>query len=299
MPHPLSPAPIAEADPEAIPLHEAYRACEEIARGHYENFPVVSRLLRPERRLGLAAIYAFARRADDIADADAPTRERLEGLDRVEEALVRAVDGSPRGPIFVALADAIDRHRLPVEPFLDLLSAFRRDARNDTFETWDDLLDYCRGSANPIGRLVLAIHEVEDMEAYRESDAVCTALQLTNFWQDLGPDLARGRLFVPLEDLRHFHLHPAELTRASHRPEVSRLLVHECHATAALFDQGRSVVRRVPIGLAVQLRATLAGGRIILRAVERDGWRVLRRRPTLGRWARIRIVMTSILGLDG
>jgi squalene synthase HpnC len=299
MPHPLSSAPIVEAEPDAIPLHEAYRACEEIARGHYENFPVASRFLTPERRLGLAAIYAFARRADDVADADAPARERLEGLDRIEEALIRAAEGSPRGPIFVALADAIDRHRLPVEPFLDLLGAFRRDARSETFETWDDLLDYCRGSANPIGRLVLAIHDVEDVEAYRESDAVCTALQLTNFWQDLGPDLARGRVFIPQEDLRRFHLHPSELTRASHRPEVTRLLVHECHATAALFGQGRAVVRRVPIGLALQLRATLAGGRAILRAVERDGWRVLRRRPTLGPWARVRIVVAALLALDG
>jgi squalene synthase HpnC len=299
MPQPLSPIEHVEPEPDPIPLREAYQACEEIVRSHYENFPITSRFLSTERRQALAAIYAFARRADDLADADAPALERLQALDQVETALLDATGGSPRGPVFVALADAIERHRLPVEPFLDLLAAFRRDAGNETFETWDDLLGYCRGSANTIGRLVLAVHGVEDADATRESDAVCTALQLTNFWQDLGRDLARRRLFVPLEDLRRFGLHPADLARPAHRPEVTRLVAHECRATAGLYEQGRPIVRRVPLGLAIQLRATMAGGRAILRAVERDGWRVLRRRPTLGRAERARIALQSFLGLDG
>ncbi len=299
MPQPLSPTDHAEAEQESIPLHEAYQACEAIVRSHYENFPVASRFLAPQCRLGLSAIYAFARRADDIADSEAPTQERLLALDQVEEALIRAAEGLPQGPIFVALADSIERHRLPVEPFLDLLEAFRRDARNESFETWDDLLGYCRGSANTVGRLVLALHEIDEADAIRESDAVCTALQLTNFWQDLGPDLARGRVFLPLEDLRRFGLHPSDMARPALRPEMTRLLAHECRATAALFDQGRGIVRRVPAGLSIQLRATIAGGRAILRVVERDGWRVLRRRPTLGRAARARILLQSLLAFDG
>ena len=299
MPQPLAPAGPAEDEPDPIPLHEAYRTCESIVRSHYENFPVASRFLSADRRLGLSAIYAFARRADDVADADAPTRERLSGLDQIEEALLRAADGAPRGPIFVALADSIDRFRLPVEPFLDLLAAFRRDARNETFETWDDLLGYCRGSANTVGRLVLALHEVDDPEAVRESDAVCTALQLTNFWQDLGSDVARGRLFIPAEDLRRFGLRAEDLARPAHRPEVTRLLAHECHATAGLYERGRAIVGRVPLGLSIQLRATMAGGRAILRVVERDGWRVLKRRPTLGRAARAGIFLRALVGFHG
>src|SRR5436309_3406013 len=165
MPFPLAPAELETPEAEPVPLHEAYRACEEIARAHYENFPVASRFIPADRRIALAAIYAFARQADDIADARAPSEDRLRALDAIEEALLRALDGAPQGAIFTALADAVERHRLPVEPFLDLLSAFRLDARDATFPTWDDLLAYCRGSANPVGRLVLALYKVEDPEA--------------------------------------------------------------------------------------------------------------------------------------
>jgi len=298
MAQPLSPTEQTDTEEVPVPLHEAYTTCEAIVRSHYENFPVASRFLTPARRYSLAAIYAFARRADDIADAAAPTRERLEALDQIEVALHRALDGAPNGPIFVALADSVERFRLPVEPLVDLLSAFRQDARDETFSTWDDLLAYCRGSANTIGRLVLALHEIEDADAQRESDAICTALQLTNFWQDLGPDLARGRLFLPLEDLRRFGLTREDLARPAHRGLLTRLLIHECRATDELYERGRPIVRRVPYGFSLQLRMTIACGRAVLRQVERGGWRVLRSRPTVGRAARVRILVYSLLGLD-
>lgn len=296
-----SPAPPAAAPPDSEPvsLQEAYRACGEILRRHYENFPVAMRFLTPERRLALVAIYAFARQADDIADAEAPTAERLEALDTVERALLRALDGEPEGPVLTALADAVDRHRLPVEPLLDLLEAFRLDARNATFATWDDLLGYCRGSANTIGRLVLAAHGIEEPDTLRRSDAVCTALQLTNFWQDLGRDLARGRVFVPAEDLARFGLEPGGLARPSCRPALTRLIEHECRGTEELFARGAPIVREVPLGLSLQLRATIAGGREVLRAVERSGWRVLRHRPTISGVARVRILLRALLGLHG
>ncbi len=296
----LSQAPQAPpADqPKPVPLPEAYHACLEIARRHYENFPVATRFLSPDRRLALAAIYAFARQADDLADADAPVAERLQALDEVERALLAALDGAPEGPVFTALADSVDRHRLPSEPFLDLLEAFRMDARNATFATWDDLLGYCRGSANTIGRLVLATHGIEDPAVARHSDDVCTALQLTNFWQDLGHDLARGRVFLPEEDLARFGLKATDLERPSCRGALSRLLEHECRATEDLYRRGAAVVREVPFGLAIQLRATIAGGRIILRSVLRSGWRVLRSRPALGTPARVRILLTALLGLN-
>jgi squalene synthase HpnC len=295
---PLLPAERAEVEPIDVSLPEAYRACEVIVRRHYENFPVVSRFLTPGRRLSLAAIYAFARNADDVADAAAPTRERLEALDQLESALFRALDGNPSGPILTALADTVERHGLPVEPLLDLLGAFRQDARDETFATWDDLLSYCRGSANTIGQLVLALHDIDDADAVRESDAVCTALQLTNFWQDLGPDLIRGRLFIPLEDLRRFGLERENVASPVEREPLTRLLVHECRATSDLYDRGRGVIGRVPLGLAFQLRVTIAGGRAILRQVERAGWRVLERRPTLGKAARARILFPALLGID-
>jgi len=298
---PSSPAPAepTTTDAEPVPLHLAYRVCEDIARAHYENFPVATRFIPAERRIALAAIYAFARQADDVADASAPSEDRLRALDAIEEALLQSLDGAPRGPIFTALADAVDRHRLPVEPFLDLLQAFRLDARDATFAAWDDLLGYCRGSANPVGRLVLALYGIEDPEALRASDAVCTALQLTNFWQDLGQDLKRGRLFLPLEDLGRFGLDRESLGRASSRADLTRLIAHECRATRDLFVRGTPIVRMTPMLLSLHLRATLAGGRAILRAVEGLGWRVLEKRPTLGGAARVGVVLRALLGFYG
>jgi hydroxysqualene synthase len=294
----LSPTEPTETAEVPYPLRDAYTVCETIVRTHYENFPVASRFLTPARRHSLAAIYAFARRADDVADATAPPSERLKAIDQIEAALHRALDGAPNGPIFVALADSVERFRLPAEPLLDLLEAFRQDARDETFATWDDLLGYCRGSANTIGRLVLGLHGIEDPHAHRESDAICTALQLTNFWQDLGTDLARGRLFLPIEDLRRFGLDQETVARPANRGLVTRLLIHECRATNELYERGRPIVRRVPFGLSLQLRLTIAGGRAVLRQVERIGWRVLRRRPTLGRAARMRILLLALVGLD-
>lgn len=295
------PAPIvdrAELDTEPVPLHVAYAYCESIARANRENFPVASRFLAAERRLALHAVYAFARTADDVADADAPTEDRLAALDRIEEALLQALEGNPRGPVPTALADAVDRFTLPAEPFLDLLAAFRDDARNATYATWDDLLRYCRGSANTIGRVMLALHEVDDPDAIRASDALCTALQLTNMWQDLGRDLERGRLFVPLEDLRRFGLDRESMTRPAQRTHLTRLLLHECAGTDDLYERGRPVIGYVPPPLAIQLRATVIGGRAVLRAVAQRGWRVVRNRPTLSGWMRARVLAQALLGYD-
>lgn len=298
---PLSPAlQTPEEGPNGpISIHAAYRTCEEIVRRHDENFPVATAFLATGRRLALAAIYAFAREADDLADAEAPSAERLAALGMVEQAFLRALDGEPEGPILTALADTIDRYRLPTEPFLDLLEAFRSDARDATFNTWDDLLDYCSGSANPVGRLVLTVHGVDDPQTIRRSDDVCTALQLTNFWQDLGRDLARGRLFLPLEDLTRFGLTREELTRPEARSSVSRLLEHECRGTEELFERGAPVVRGLPIGLSLQLRATIGGGRAVLRAVIRQGWRVLEERPKVGSLGRAWILAKALLAIDG
>lgn len=295
------PAPIAdqaELDTEPVPLHEAYAYCEAIVRANEENFPVASRFLAAERRLALYAVYAFARTADDVADADAPTEERLTALDRIERALLQALEGNPRGPVPTALADAVDRFTLPAEPLLDLLAAFRDDARDATYDTWDDLLRYCRGSANTIGRIMLALHDVDDLDAVRASDALCTALQLTNMWQDLGRDLERGRLFVPLEDLRRFGLDRESMTRPAQRTHLTRLILHECAGTDELYEHGRPVTRYVPVPLAIQLRATIIGGRAVLRAVAQRGWRVLKNRPTLSGWTRARVLAQALLGFD-
>ena len=284
----------APAPPKTVPLPDAYRACADIVRRHDENFPVVSRFIAAPLRPALGAIYAFARLADDVADAGAPSDERLAGLDAIEAAFLRALDGDPEGPVFTALADAVEQHQLPVEPFLDLLAAFRSDARDDTFQVWDDLLAYCRGSANTIGRLVLALHAIDDPTTLAESDAVCTALQLTNLWQDLARDLARGRAFLPRADMARFGLTAVTLTEPERRDDLSRLLREECRATEELYRRGQGIPGRVPRGLRIQLRMTIAGGRAVLRRVESRGWRVLVDRPSLGQADRWRLLVKGV-----
>jgi hydroxysqualene synthase len=283
-------------------LAEAYSTCARFARGHYENFPVASRLLPRAMRPHVAAVYAFARVADDFADEGRrPEAERLALLDAWQDRLhgCAAADGAggrspacaslrpdalpPEAPhIFEALGGTIRSCRLPVSLFDDLLSAFRQDVSTSRYETWNDVLDYCRRSANPVGRLVLGIAGYRDDRLDRGSDAVCTALQLTNFWQDLGRDWRNGRLYLPLEDCRREGADVADLDAWRITPAWRRVLCGAAARTAALFDEGRAVCDGVGGRLRLELRFTWLGGRRILSRIERDQFDVLGRRPVLG-----------------
>jgi phytoene synthase len=291
MAQPLSPSEQIDIEEVPVPLQEAYTACEAIVRSHYENFPIASRFLTPARRNSLAAIYAFARRADDIADAAAPTRERLEALDQIEVALHRALDGAPSGAVFVALADSVERFRLPVEPLLDLLSAFRQDARDETFSTWDDLLAYCRGSANTIGRLVLALHEIEDADALRESDRCRRSSSRISggtweaIWRAGNIPPARG-FAVSVSRAR---ISRAGTARSSDAPR-RRVPCDERAIRAGTSDRWR-----VPFGFA-PAAPDHRGGRAVLRQVERSGWRAPASPDARRCSARARILLYSLLG---
>ncbi|MDP2390893.1 MAG: squalene/phytoene synthase family protein, partial [Acidobacteriota bacterium] len=182
-----------------VNLQQAYAACQRLAESHYENFPVASRLMPARLRPHVAAIYAFARTADDFADE--PGREPEERL-RLLEEWRRKLYEPPVDDTFIALHDTIERFDLPIGLFEDLISAFTQDVSTTRYASWNDVLDYCRRSANPVGRLVLRLSGYRDEALDRASDAVCTALQLTNFWQDLAIDWPRGRLYVPEETWR-------------------------------------------------------------------------------------------------
>ena len=267
----------------------AYARCLSIARGHYENFPVASRLLPAQSRPHIAAIYAFARIADDFADEGVRTPEARMTLLTDWRARLHATaggsfvaDDSDAGAIFVALGDTIRRHRLEVSLFDDLLSAFMQDVTVCRYETWRDVIDYCRRSANPIGRLVLRVSGYRDGELDRRSDAVCTALQLTNFWQDLEVDLRKDRLYVPLDDVRAAGADVEDLRRRRLTPEW-RTALETCAArTRDLFREGRPIVNQVRGRLRWELRATWLGGMRILDRLSAAGFDVFTRRPTLG-----------------
>jgi phytoene synthase len=274
----------------AVALEGAYRQCARIAREHYENFPVASWLLPREARRHVAAIYAFARAADDLADeGSARPEQRLAGLARwrawLHDSARRGVaaDAGPHAPVFLALGDTMRVHRLDVRPFDDLLDAFAQDVVVTRYASWNDLLEYCRRSANPIGRLVLAVCGYAGLELERASDCVCTALQLTNFWQDLARDWAAGRLYVP-EDVQEASgatragFDPAALT-----PEWRAALARAAARTRDLFVAGRAVCDDVSGRLRYELRLTWLGGMQVLERLEQNEFDTVRRRPSL-RW---------------
>jgi hydroxysqualene synthase len=265
----------------------AYEYCEAIARAHYENFPVASHLLPPFMRPHVAAVYAFARLADDIADegSEAP-RSRLDALDRWDRRLQAVAAGTddPGGPhpqVFEALRATIRDCRLPPVLLSDLLSAFKQDVTITRYATWSDLLDYCRRSANPVGRLVLRIAGYDDERIDRASDAVCTALQLTNFWQDLERDHVKGRVYLPADIRTPAGAREEDLAGRRLTPEWRTALEEAGRRTRALFEAGRSVCDAVRGRLRWELRATWLGGVRILDKLEAVHFDVFSRRPAL------------------
>jgi squalene synthase HpnC len=282
-----------------VPLSDAYATCERLAREHYENFPVASLLLPKRMRPHVAAVYAFARTADDFADEDGLVpADRLARLDEWGQLLHAAAESTPRvdappmrsaagallpaDHIFAALGATLQACHLEVGLFDDLLSAFRQDVTVGRYQRWDDVLDYCRRSANPVGRIVLRIAGYRDLRLDQSSDALCTALQLTNFWQDLAIDWKKGRLYVPTsirdavgardEDLDHGHVTDA----------WREALAQAAVVTRALFDEGRFVCDSVGGRLRLELRATWVAASRVLDQTEAAGFDVFSARPALG-----------------
>ena len=280
-------------------MARAYAECERRAREHYENFPVASRLLPRAMRPHIAAIYAFARTADDYADEPGIAKdERLRLLDAWARQLAAAGSGgefresftatpdsrnSRPDPIFVALGQTIRECRLPVTLFEDLLSAFRQDVTTPRYDTWESVLDYCRRSANPVGRLVLRVGGYDDARLDAQSDAVCTALQLANFWQDLARDWAIGRLYVPRVDRTSAGAREEDVAERRMTPEWRRVMSLMVQRTRALFAAGRGVCDGVTGRLRWELRVTWLGGSRILDKLERHEFDVFNHRPTIGK----------------
>jgi squalene synthase HpnC len=268
-------------------LAGAYAYCERLARSHYENFPVASHLLPARMRPHVAAVYAFARLADDMADeGNRPDADRLADLAAWDACLNAAAlgavqRGEQHAEVFLALRHSIEECRLPVPLLHDLISAFAQDVTVKRYATWDDLLDYCRRSANPVGRLVLRIAGYDRPELDAASDAVCTALQLTNFWQDLEIDWAKGRLYVPASIWQPAGALESDLDARTMTPGWRRALADAAARTRALFDRGRSVCDGVEGRLRFELRATWLGGTRILDKLEAANFDVRAERPRL------------------
>ncbi len=269
------------------PVAQAYQHCLGIARRHRENFPTASRLIAPHLRPAVAAVYAFARTADDIADeGEAPAEVRRKQLDAWETLLARTEAGRvPDHPVFVALDHAFRNLGLPPEPLHELLVAFRMDLEVHAYASEEELRFYCRHSANPIGRILLALHGVNDPEAVAASDALCTALQWINFWQDLGPDLARGRCYLPAEWLEPHGLKPDALIALQEiAPAKQRAIVADaCNRTRPLLAAAADLPSLLPLRLRLQAGLTLRAAYRLLARIEKSP-EPLAKRPSLTAW---------------
>jgi len=242
---------------------DAYRECRALARSHYENFPVASNLLPRRMRDPVAAIYVFARRADDLADEGrADNEQRLAALDAMAEALDAAAGGRPAdNALWSALSDAIPRFGLPLQRFHDLLSAFRQDVTQQRFDTFDDLRDYARRSADPVGRLLLHLADQATTDNIADSDRICTGLQLINFLQDLHQDfIERDRLYIPHADLTAFGVSEARLRTGVGDADIDALIAHQIERAGAWLHAGRHLPGRLPGRFGLEIRLIVRGG---------------------------------------
>ena len=284
--------------PAAAPsLAEAQAWCQRLAESHYENFHVASWFLPKRLRPHFHSIYAYCRVADDLGDETGDREQSLALLDFWGRELDDCYRSVTRHPVFVALAATIAACDIPKQPFADLLTAFRQDQVVTRFPTIDEVLAYCRYSANPVGRLVLYAAGYRDAERFRLSDQTCTGLQLANFWQDVGSDFqARGRIYVPLADMARFKVSQDVIASGRATSEFLELMRYEVGYTRILFRNGMPLVGMVDRELAIDLDLFSRGGVEILRAIERQGYDVLRARPSLSKSRKASLLVRALAG---
>ena len=276
---------------------EAIVYCARLTATHYENFSVVTCLTPREHRPAFQSIYAFCRWSDDLGDEVGDRRQSLELLKWWRGELGGVYQGRAHHPVMIALAETIERYSIPIEPFEALISAFEQDQNVTEYLTYEQLLEYCTRSANPVGHLVLHVAGAFGPENARLADSICTALQLANFWQDIARDLAIGRIYLPLEDRVRFGYSETDLRALRFTPAFAGLMKHEVERARALFAEGRDLLSRVPPELAVDIDLFSRGGLAILHEIEIRAFDVLAARPTLGRWTKINLVGRAMVDM--
>jgi squalene synthase HpnC len=296
--------PAEYAIPEVQPsLEEARRYCEKLAHTHYDNFSVATWFLPKRLRKHFYSVYAYCRISDDLGDEVGDRQLSLALLD----AWQRELDGlyahledrtqpAPRHPLFIALSEAVTECRIPHHEFSDLLVAFRQDQVVQRYETFDDVLGYCRNSANPVGHLVLYLCGYSDPERQQLSDYTCTALQLANFWQDVSVDYGKGRIYLPLEDLRRFGVTEDDIAQSRFSPEFRALMDFEVKRAREWFERGLPLVRKVDRELAVDIELFSRGGQAILRAIEKQNFDVLTSRPVVSKSRKLGLLLKALVG---
>jgi squalene synthase HpnC len=271
-------------------VERAYHYCEEFARVHYENFPVASRFVPSALRPQVVALYAFFRAADDFADEPQYDGHRSEALDAWQEELHLCFHGEPRHPVFVALHDTIEKRGLTLPPFEDLLSAFRADLEVTRYATFASLRAYTARSAEPVGRLLLGLFGYRDPELIGFADEIATAMQLTNYWQDVASDAARDHIYIPGEDLHFFGVSEADIKALKPAPPIRDLMRFEVARARALFERGRPLLGKVGNDLKFELALIWLAGMAILDKIEEASFDVFTHRPVIGKRDKAKIL---------
>jgi squalene synthase HpnC len=276
---------------QAPSLAEAREYCRRLATSHYENFSVATWFLPKRLHQHFYAVYAYCRISDDLGDETGDAQTSLRLLDAWEEELNACYAGHPRHPVFVALAETARECRIPQQPFVDLLTAFRQDQTVTRYETFEDLLGYCVNSANPVGRLVLYVCGYRDEERQRLSDFTCTALQLANFWQDVTVDYGKGRIYLPLESLRKFKVTEEQIARREFDHNFRELMRFEVERAREWFARGLPLASTLDRELAIDIELFTRGGQEILNAIERQDYNVLKSRPAISKSRKLALVL--------
>lgn len=277
-----------------LALEDAYEVCRDISIGHYENFTVVSRLMPAEKRKYIYALYAYSRYTDDLGDE--LEEGNLEALDTWEKDLMRVFQGEePKNAILMALQDTVRSHSLTAEPFRKLIEANRMDQLNKSYGTYEDLLEYCDHSANPVGRVFLGIFGYNDERRNNLSDKTCTGLQLTNFWQDVNRDEKMGRVYLPEEDMKQFGYSRKMLEDRIYNEEFVELMKLEVSRARNLLEEGLELVPLLDSRIKMDVRLFNQGGLSILDKIEEEEYDVLHKRPTLSRGEKVWLFFSNLL----
>ena len=289
--------PASYAIPQTAPtIAEAREYCARLARTHYENFSVASWFLPRRLRQHFFNVYAYCRISDDLGDEVGDKSASLALLDQWQRELDACYEGAPKHPVFVALAETVRQFDIPKHEFSDLLLAFRQDETVTRFETFEDVLNYCHYSANPVGHLVLYLCGYRDAERQQLSDFTCTALQLANFWQDVSVDYEKDRIYLPLEDLRRFEVSEDEIAQKRNTPAFRNLMRFEVERARDWFRQGLPLISNVDRELAIDLDLFSRGGMEILNAIEKQNYAVLGNRPSISKSRKLALVARAAMG---
>lgn len=267
-----------------------------LSKQHYENFPVASFLLPKNKRDDIAIVYWFARTADDIADeGQFSASERISALDEFENNFIDSLQQKYADSKFKILSDVVIRNNLNPKYFTDLISAFKQDVTKNRYNNLAEILDYCNRSANPVGRIVLNIFNIFNEDAYKYSDLICTALQLTNFYQDVEIDYAKGRIYFPLDEMNHFQVTENMFEMKENNHNFSALLKHSVNRTRDFFTEGKNLFRFLKGRLKLEIKWTVAGGEKILSKIEKNDFQIFGKRPKLNKTDFISILLKSIV----